>query len=174
MPRTKENAMLFMYGLDRLDISKKTSLEQDRTDYSSPFSERLPQIWADFQAAGFITGFASNTCESNVFWSDKFNQQYLVNNPPDHEGISISCDPHYHDYIMGADQWQGPYCNFRRCVYKKDSFEYTMSYAKAFWSAYQGDRKVFMLNFIDMHEGTHEVINYLDRPLARFLKDLEQ
>lgn len=49
-----------------------------------------------------------------------------------------------------------------------------MNYAREFWRAYQHDRKVFMLTFIDMHEGTHEVINYLDRPLAKFIKEMEQ
>ncbi len=48
-----------------------------------------------------------------------------------------------------------------------------MDYAKEFWRAYQSDRKVFMLSFIDMHEGTHEVINYLDKPLAKFIKEME-
>ena len=31
---------------------------------------------------------------------------------------------------------------------------------------YKGEKKVLMLDFIDFHEGTAEVINYLDKPLA--------
>jgi arylsulfatase A-like enzyme len=30
-----------------------------------------------------------------------------------------------------------------------------------------------MINFLDMHEGTHEVINYLDEPLAKFLREMK-
>jgi hypothetical protein len=48
-----------------------------------------------------------------------------------------------------------------------------MDYVKDFWRAYPTENKVFMVNFLDMHEGTHEVINHLDRPLAKFLRDME-
>lgn len=49
-----------------------------------------------------------------------------------------------------------------------------MDYAKQFWTAYKHDKKVFMINFLDMHEGTFEVINYLDKPLANFLKEMDE
>jgi hypothetical protein len=38
--------------------------------------------------------------------------------------------------------------------------------------AYPTERKVMMLDFIDFHEGTGEVINYLDGPLSSFLREL--
>ena len=38
--------------------------------------------------------------------------------------------------------------------------------------AYENERKVVILNFID--EGTGQVINYLNRPMAQFLKDIER
>ena len=92
---------------------------------------------------------------------------------PDHEGIAINCDPHYYDYKEGLGPWQGPFSGFRRCVYQRDAFEYAMDYVKDFWRAYPSENKAFMVNFLDMHEGTHEVVNHLDRPLARFLRDME-
>lgn len=30
-----------------------------------------------------------------------------------------------------------------------------------------------MLDFIDFHEGTGEVINYLDKPLSNFLREIQ-
>jgi hypothetical protein len=77
-----------------------------------------------------------------------------VNNPPDHEGISIVCDPHTFDHLEGADQWQGPYSHFRRCVYQRDTFHYALDYAREFWNAYSTERKVFLVNLLDFHEGT--------------------
>ena len=38
---------------------------------------------------------------------------------------------------------------------------------------YKGEKKVLMLDFIDFHEGTAEVINYLDKPLAQFLDQIK-
>ena len=57
----------------------------------------------------------------------------------------------------------------RRCFYGKDSFEYNFEYFKQFWINYQNNRKYFRLDFIDAHEGTGEVIKYLDQPLFNFL-----
>ena len=37
MPRTKENAMLFMYGMDRLDIAETAKTEQTMEDYLPAF-----------------------------------------------------------------------------------------------------------------------------------------
>lgn len=134
--RTKENAMMFMYGKSKEDISTNVGNEfWHIEDYLPPFDpeNRWPQIWDDFQKAGFITGFSADTCESNVFWSEQISRRYFVNNPPDHEGIGIQCDPHVFDHLEGADQWQGPYSHFRRCIYQRDSFFYALDYARSFW-----------------------------------------
>ena len=61
---------------------------------------------------------------------------------------------------------------FRRCIYNKDAHEYVFDYSKQFLNAYKNDKKILMLNFMDMHEGTFEVINYLDKPLAKFLNEI--
>ena len=96
--------------------------------------------------------------------------RYLKPNAPDHEGNSIACDPHYQE---GYGSWKGPYSSFRRCSYQKDTFEHAMDYTREFWRAYNNDRKVFFVNFLDMHEGTHEVISYLDKPLANFIQEFK-
>lgn len=40
-------------------------------------------------------------------------------------------------------------------------------------NTYSKEKKILMLTFMDMHEGTGEVINYLDKPMAKFLREIE-
>ena len=107
-------------------------------------------------------------CEPNFFEYRSNAVNYINNNPYDHENIGWACDPHYVEgYAIG------PYSSFRRCLYGKEAFEYNLEFGKQFFSSYKNERKVLMLNFMDMHEGTGEVIGYLDKPLSKFLKDIE-
>lgn len=49
-----------------------------------------------------------------------------------------------------------------------------MDFGRKFLNTYNSEKKVVMLDFIDMHEGTGEVINYLDKPLANFLNEIHR
>ena len=54
---------------------------------------------------GYITGHASDYCESNFFEMSEDLQKYVKNTPADHEGISFSCDPNLFDYIDRNSQF---------------------------------------------------------------------
>jgi hypothetical protein len=99
--------------------------------------------------------------------------KYVVNNNADHESISYACDPNYHDPQNSFSPYMGPFSIFRRCLYGKDTYEHVMDFGKKFINAYPNEKKVVWLDFIDMHEGTGEVINYLDKPLSKFLKEIQ-
>jgi phosphopentomutase len=58
-------------------------------------------------------------------------------------------------------------------MYQKDAYTYAIDYARKFWHAYRDERKVFMINFLDMHEGTYELIPYIDKPLASLLREID-
>ena len=60
--------------------------------------------------------------------------------------------------------------NLRRCLYGKDAYEYSLEYAEQFWEQYADKPKFFRLGFIDGHEGSLEVIKYLDEPLLNMIK----
>ena len=51
----------------------------------------------------------------------------------------------------------------------KNTSEYVFEYGNKFWEAYKNERKFVRLSFIDAHEGTMEVIKYLDDYLFKFL-----
>ena len=45
---------------------------------------------------------------------------------------------------------------------------------KSFFEAYRDEPKVYSMQFMEGHEGTGQVINYIDEPIATLLNDLEQ
>ena len=99
--------------------------------------------------------------------------KYVENNNADHESISPACDPNYHNPENSFGPFQGPFSIIRRCSYKQDTFEHVLEFGRKFKKTYGNEKKVMMLDFIDFHEGTGEVINYLDKPLAKFLEEIQ-
>ena len=58
-------------------------------------------------------------------------------------------------------------------MYGRDAYEYSLEYAEQFWEEYANEPKFFRLGFIDGHEGSLEVIKYLDEPLLNMIKKLD-
>ena len=128
-----------------------------------------------FQDNGYITGMSEDYCCKELFdvvHSDYNDKREWVD--WDHENVAMFCDPNYHNRYKPYPTWKGPYSFFRRCLYGKDSFEYAIEYAEKFWEAYLNEPKFFRLGFIDAHEGTLEVIKYVDAPLAEMLNSFNE
>jgi hypothetical protein len=121
---------------------------------------------------GFITGQSSNLCSKEVFAVEShYNILYVNFSNFDHENIAMFCDPNYYDRNNPYPLHKGPFSIIRKCLYGKDTFEYVLEYGKKFWELYPENKKYLRLSFIDAHEGTGEVIKYLDQPLYNFLFD---
>ena len=118
---------------------------------------------------GYITGQSMSICQREVFWTEQQSITKLITENFDNENQSLFCDPNYFDQKTPWPFDKGAFSILRRCFYGKDSFEYNFEYFKQFWTNYQNNRKYFRLDFIDAHEGTGEVIKYLDQPLFNFL-----
>ena len=86
------------------------------------------------------------------------------------ELVGIVC---YAITLKGCTTWKGAYANLRRCLYGKDAYEYSLEYAEQFWEQYADEPKFFRLGFIDGHEGSLEVIKYLDEPLLNMIKKVK-
>ena len=84
------------------------------------------------------------------------------------------CDPNYYNPENRFTPYMGPYSIRRRCLYGKDTFEYVLEYGEKFWETYINDHKFLRLSFQDAHEGTLEVVKYLDVKLAKFLENFEK
>lgn len=92
----------------------------------------------------------------------------------DHEMFSIACDPNFFNPSNAYSITQGPYSMGMHCLYDRILSEYTAESAKSFFEAYKDVPKVYLMQYIEGHEGTGEVITTIDSPIAKLLNDLEE
>eukprot|EP00347_Sterkiella_histriomuscorum_P010429 403376333 len=159
---TDQNAQMFMYGNAYLNGSYITN----KTVQSS--------IFEFFQEQGFITGKSQNYCEFSYYTQPPSINEIQPHKVFDHENVAFSCDPHYHNKENPHLPNSGPYSIFRHCLYGKDTYEHVLDFGTQFMNLYPKDKKLLVLNFIDNHEGTGEVVKYLDQPLTQFMTDMQQ
>jgi CRISPR/Cas system-associated exonuclease Cas4 (RecB family) len=60
----------------------------------------------------------------------------------------------------------------RRCFYERDTAEYILEYILKFLETYKNERKFFRLISNDAHEGTLELVKYMDNALHDFLLEI--
>jgi len=132
---------------------------------------RTESFLKKFKDNGFITGHASDYCQVSPL--DMFPGQPIKEEPYDHEGLSFACDPHFHNPKSAYSIFNGPYSSVRRCLYGKDLFENVFDYGTQFWNSYKDEKKLLYLDFLDAHEGTGEVIKYMDDAIYDFLNNLK-
>lgn len=121
---------------------------------------------------GYITGQSTNLCSKELFVTMNNCLNEVEFSDFDHENVAMFCDPSYYDRTNPYPVFSGPFSIIRRCLYQKDTYEYVLEYGKQFWETYSENKKFLRLSFIDAHEGTGEVIKYLDKPLYDFLMNL--
>ena len=131
-----------------------------------------------FKENGYITAKSNNFCGSTYFdiseseaELEKLNMESF-----DHENTAMFCDPNYQK--TGEDgsygYMEGSFAMVRRCLYGKDTHEHVLDYGNKFWRSYKDQHKVLEVGFMDGHEPSSELLQYLDRPLYNFLSDLEK
>ena len=87
----------------------------------------------------------------------------------DHENVAMFCDPNFEDKNHKWSMRSGKSSIFRKCLYGRDSFKYNFEYILQFLEAYKNERKFFRITFGDGHEGTNEIIKYIDNSLSSFI-----
>jgi hypothetical protein len=126
-----------------------------------------------YKERGFITAQGLNYCGREMYDLEPGNQEQFNFEAFDHEVNPLFCDPNFcvpgHPYAI----LNGPYSMKRRCLYGKDTHSYVFDYGKKFWKAYKDQPKFLRIGFQDAHEGTGEVVKYLDDKLADFFEFLE-
>ena len=118
---------------------------------------------------GYVTGQAGNICAREIIAEEEKAPNKVEYDYYDHESIALSCDPNYND--AGYSFKTGLNSMLKRCLYGKTINEYPFEYANLFWESYKDNKKLFRMHFYDGHEGSMEVINYLDQPLYNFLNN---
>jgi hypothetical protein len=125
------------------------------------------------QNAGYITGQAYDGCCREVFDLEDIFKDYLYFTSYDHEFNGFYCDPTYSDPDRPYSSMKGAMAVIRKCMYGKDAGEHQIEYAKQFFDKYQDSPKMFRIAFDDSHEGSGEVIKYMDEPIYDFLNYLK-
>ena len=140
----------------------------------SMFNSNGTSILKYIKNKGYITGHSNNICTRQLYDIEDNYTENIVYENFDHENIAMMCDPNYYNPENRFTPYMGPYSIRRRCLYGKDTFEYVLEYGRQFWDSYINEHKFLRLSFQDAHEGTLEVIKYLDIKLANFLEDFDK
>lgn len=140
----------------------------------SMFNSNGTSILKYIKKKGFITGHSNNICTRQLYdIEDNYTENIEYDNF-DHENIAMMCDPNFYNPENRFTPYMGPYSIRRRCLYGRDTFEYIIEYGEKFWETYSKEHKFLRLSFQDAHEGTLEVVKYLDIKLAEFLENFDK
>jgi len=106
---------------------------------------------------GYITSYTSDFCykdnirlNNNLTLSEVYDHQFLI------------CDPnndHYNTYTL-------------KCLYGKPTSQHLYEYGSQFWRKYKDNRKFLTIISNDGHEGTLEVLKYIDDIIYNYLTEL--
>jgi len=143
-------------------------------DFQQPNDEINPAIFylKYFKDSGFITGQGHGYCGREIYDLEKDQNQMIYTNF-DHEINPIFCDPNFAVPGNPFGIFNGVFSYKRRCLYGKDTHDYIFEYAQKFWTAYESEAKFIRIAFQDAHEGTGEVVKYMDDKIVAFFEFLE-
>lgn len=124
-----------------------------------------------FNDKGYITASTHNSCNKEIFdWESK--RYNITFDNYDHENVAMFCDTNFEDKHKKWSIIKGKSSILRKCLYGKDSFEYNFNYISQFLEIYKNERKYFRISISDGHEGTAEVIKYVDNYLSSFISNI--
>lgn len=129
----------------------------------------------NFKREGYITAIASAKCEVDELdiAKDKKSKRYADRRPLDYEFFAAGCDPNGTPHDQEYSYLKGPFSEFRRCVYSKDSSKHQLDFTYEFWKTYEDQPKVQMVTLMDGHEFTGELPIYLDEHLPAFFEKMQ-
>ncbi len=120
-------------------------------------AKNIVRINKYFKENGYITSYCGDLCQKDnarTLHNATFQELY------DHQ--MLLCDPNvvrYHKPII-------------KCLYGKIDISYLFDYTEQFWRKYKNNRKFSTIVFNSSHEGTAEVLKYLDFIIFSFLNSL--
>ena len=110
-----------------------------------------------FKENGFVTSYTGDFCYkenirlyTNTTLEEVYDHQFLL------------CDKNNEHFNI----------NTIKCLYGKQSTEYLYEYGAQFWRKYKNNRKFLAIISNDGHEGTLEVLKYIDDIIYNYLNEL--
>ena len=128
-----------------------------RLFYGDRAGKDIIRITKYFKDNGYVTSYSNEMCFRDISVT-KHNMTY--EEVGDHE--LILCDPNRkHANAL-----------VKRCLYNKLTTAHLYEYGNQFWRKYNINRKLLIIASNDGHEGTLEILKYLDDTIYNFLNDL--
>ena len=118
-----------------------------------------------FSKNGFIIGRSNTYCGKESL----FNRRRIFKHAFwDHENLSLACLNVFYNsiFIRKLNSL------ITKCLFGKQLFEYSLEYLESFWNAYKSQNKIFLLQSLEGHEPSNQVIGHLDDSLFNFLNKL--
>jgi hypothetical protein len=125
--------------------------------YGNTGGKSMLRITKYLKENGYITGFINDMCLREP---TKVEHNMSFKEISDHE--MLVCDPNM-SHVNS---------NLIRCLYNKLSTAYLYEYGEQFWRKYQNNRKFLAIMSNDGHEGTLEILKYIDDIIFNFLNKL--
>ena len=125
--------------------------------YKSVDDKNMVRITKYLKENGYITGYINDMCLR--------------------EPTNTGHDMHYeeigdHEFLLCDPNMISVHSHTIRCLYDKISTQYLYEYGNQFWRKYKNNRKFLSIITNDGHEGTIEVLKYIDDILYNFLYNL--
>ena len=126
--------------------------------YGRNRNESIVLITKHLKENGYITCYSGE-------WCDKDNIRTLHNLTTEevYDHQFIICDPNKENTFSN---------NVIQCLYGKQNIEYLYEYGEQFWRKYKNNRKFLSIISNEGHEGTLEVVKYIDNIIFNFLINL--
>lgn len=163
------------HGLREHHMANLIALRYGNRDYWEAIHpwERFENNYKD---EGYITATASAKCEIDELdlEPNQTSKKYADRRPMDYEFFAAACDPNATPIKNPSSMWKGPFSEFRRCVYSKDSAQHQLDFTLEFWRKYREMPKVQMLTLMDGHEFTGELLVYLDSLIPQFFESMRK
>ena len=125
--------------------------------YGQSRSKDMVSITKYFKENGYITSYCGDYCDKdnirtlhNMTLEEAYDYQFIL------------CDPNREHLNI----------NTIKCLYGKQMVEHLYDYSDQFWRKYKNNRKFLSIVTNDGHEGTLEVLKYVDDIIFNFLNNL--
>jgi hypothetical protein len=128
----------------------------------------MVSIVKDFKNNGYITANIQDICHKELMSIDPLENYIFVEF--DHEYAAPNCDPNVYTYGYGL--FSGENGVLRKCLYGKESFEFSLEYARQFWLSYKNNKKFLRIVNTYAHDYIGEKSKYTDNCLYKFLYNL--
>ena len=132
------------------------------------YNNIMISIIKDYKRNGYITCNVQDICHKELMSIEPLKNYYYIEF--DHEYAAVNCEPNV--YKPGYGLFNGDNSVFRKCLYGKESFDYSLEYSKKFWKAYKDNKRFLRIVCTYSHEYSYEKAKYSDDSLHDFLKEL--